>query len=164
MRNVLLMVLAAMLPGLAAAQEKLTIAHGLAAPEWLVALAAHPATGYVMRTLVCAGFVLSAVEKLVRFPAAEANFSSYHGLKHARAWLCAYIVTALVAAALVIPGRAVWLGAGMLVVFTGVATVIAFPFWKASGPARQGQVFAFREHLNLMAALFVVGWQDLLVR
>jgi transmembrane protein len=132
-------------------------------PESLVALAREPWMGYLIRTLLCAGFIISGTEKAFRFNAAAAEFRGHHGLGHEKAWLVTYIAVTWIAGALIISGHAVWFGVGMLAVFTAVATVIAFPFWKLKeGPARRGQVFAFREHLNLIAALVAVIWLDLL--
>ena len=51
--------------------------------------------------------------------------------------------------ALILAGRLVWLGAGMLGVFTVLAACLANPFWAMQGAARFAATNAFFEHLGL---------------
>jgi uncharacterized membrane protein YphA (DoxX/SURF4 family) len=53
---------------------------------------------------------------------------------------------------LVLIDRWVWLGAGMLGVFTAIGAVTAHAFWKVSGRARVEAIAVFLMHLGLIAA------------
>jgi uncharacterized membrane protein YphA (DoxX/SURF4 family) len=62
------------------------------------------------------------------------------------------IFVELSGSALVLIGRWVWLGAGMLGVFTAIGAVTAHIFWKASARARVEAIAVFFMHLGLIAA------------
>jgi uncharacterized membrane protein YphA (DoxX/SURF4 family) len=53
---------------------------------------------------------------------------------------------------LILINRWVWLGAGMLGVFTAIGAVTAHAFWKVSGPARKEAIAVFLMHFGLIAA------------
>jgi uncharacterized membrane protein YphA (DoxX/SURF4 family) len=56
---------------------------------------------------------------------------------------------------LVLIGRWVWLGAGMLGVFTAIGTVTAHAFWKVSGRERKEALAVFLMHFGLIAAFML---------
>jgi len=64
-------------------------------------------------------------------------------------WAGITIAVELIGPALILVGRLVWLGAGMLGVFTVLAACLANPFWALQGPARFAATNAFFEHLGL---------------
>jgi uncharacterized membrane protein YphA (DoxX/SURF4 family) len=62
------------------------------------------------------------------------------------------IFVELAGSALVLIGGWVWLGAGMLGVFTAIGAVTAHAFWKVSGRARIQAITVFLMHIGLIAA------------
>jgi uncharacterized membrane protein YphA (DoxX/SURF4 family) len=62
------------------------------------------------------------------------------------------IFVELTGSVLVMINRWVWLGAGMLVVFTAIGAVTAHAFWKVSGPARKEAIAVFLMNFGLIAA------------
>jgi|SRR5580698_4726342 uncharacterized membrane protein YphA (DoxX/SURF4 family) len=65
------------------------------------------------------------------------------------------IFVELAGSMLVVSGRGVWLGAGMLGVFTAIGAVTAHAFWKFSGRARVEALAVFLMHLGLIAAFVI---------
>ena len=130
-------------------------------PELLTTIAAPVIWAYLFRIVICIGFVGAAIGKMMQFNASVAEFSGQYKLKHPRTLLVVYIAVALLGSILFISGWMLWLGAGALGLFTLVATIIAFPFWKQRGPAKKAQLFAFLPHLSLSAAFFLIAWHDL---
>jgi uncharacterized membrane protein YphA (DoxX/SURF4 family) len=64
------------------------------------------------------------------------------------------IAVELLGPALILSGRQVWLGAGMVGVFTALAAVKANAFWLMPvGPARVMATNAFVEHIGLVGGL-----------
>jgi uncharacterized membrane protein YphA (DoxX/SURF4 family) len=61
------------------------------------------------------------------------------------------IFVELTGSVLVMINRWVWLGAGMLGVFTAIGAVTAHAFWKVSGPARKEAIAVFLMHVGLIA-------------
>jgi uncharacterized membrane protein YphA (DoxX/SURF4 family) len=62
------------------------------------------------------------------------------------------IFVELTGSLLVLINRWVWLGAGMLSVFTAIGAVTAHAFWKVSGPGRKEATAVFLMHVGLIAA------------
>jgi len=58
---------------------------------------------------------------------------------------------------LVIAGRAVWLGAGALAVFTLLATIIAHAFWSAPAADRALVLNTFLEHIGLIGGFVLTA-------
>jgi uncharacterized membrane protein YphA (DoxX/SURF4 family) len=63
------------------------------------------------------------------------------------------IFVELTGSILVLINRWVWLGAGMLSVFTAIGAVTAHAFWRVSGPGRKEAIAVFLMHFGLIAAL-----------
>jgi uncharacterized membrane protein YphA (DoxX/SURF4 family) len=62
------------------------------------------------------------------------------------------IFVELTGSVLVMINRWVWLGAGMLGVFTAIGAVTAHAFWKVSGPVRKEAIAVFLMNFGLIAA------------
>lgn len=54
-------------------------------------------------------------------------------------------------------GRYVWLGAGMLAVFTGATEIVAHRFWELSGAAEFAARNEFFEHIGLIAGFILIA-------
>lgn len=119
-------------------------------------LTAAPYFALVARTLLTLMFWLSGIAKLADFPAAIAEMRHY-GLEPAAAIAVAVIAVQLLGSAMVISGRHIWLGAGMLGVFTLMTIPIAHAFWTMDGErAFLEMMFAF-EHITVIGGLMVVA-------
>lgn len=130
-------------------------------PRPIAQVLALPALDYLARLALAAPFLISGVVKLLDFPGA-ANEVAGLGLQPAGAIAAAVIVTQLAGSILFLARRSCWLGAGMLVAFTILATLLAHPFWTFEGPDRGRQMAVFFEHVAIvggfaMAVLFANG-------
>jgi uncharacterized membrane protein YphA (DoxX/SURF4 family) len=67
--------------------------------------------------------------------------------------LAAVIATQICGSLLLLTQRWAWLGAGMLAVFTVVATIIAHPFWLLQGADFIRQLTTFLEHVAIVSGL-----------
>ena len=59
----------------------------------------------------------------------------------------------------VVSGRLLWLGAGLLAVYTGVTAVMAHQFWSLSGPAAFQARNEFFDDLGLVAGFVLLALQ-----
>jgi transmembrane protein len=93
---------------------------------------------------------------LLNFPAAAEMMRGY-GLEPA-AWIAGFmILVLLVGSALVIEGRLVWLGAGMLGVFTLATIPIVHHFWTMAGAAAVENRLESEEHLTVIGGLVLAS-------
>jgi transmembrane protein len=60
----------------------------------------------------------------------------------------------------IIANRYAWLGAGVLAVFTGLATVLAHAFWRLEGEACTNELNVCMEHFALIGGLFFAAMQS----
>lgn len=125
---------------------------GLAAPRALERLADLPGISTAVRLALASPFLVSGLIKLFELPSAAAEMSHF-GLQSAPLFAAAVIVTQLGGAALLLTRRWCWLGAGILSVFTILATLLAHPFWAAAGPDRVPQAATFFEHVAIVGGL-----------
>jgi XapX domain-containing protein len=95
----------------------------------------------------------TAITKLGDWSAAIAE-QAHFGLHPAPFLAALTIAVELLGPALILSGRQVWLGAGMVGVFTALAAVKANAFWLMPvGPARVMATNAFVEHIGLVGGL-----------
>ena len=129
---------------------------GSADPRWVDALLDWRWTWLVARTALSGAYILGAATKLLDFRSAVAEEERY-GLHPG--WLFAVLVVAteIVGPALIISNRLVWLGAGMLGVFTLFADLLANNFWTMTGQARFAAENAFFEHIGLIGGFMLVA-------
>jgi uncharacterized membrane protein YphA (DoxX/SURF4 family) len=97
-------------------------------------------------------FLASALLKLLDFEAATQE-SVDLGLAFPEITAAAVIATQIIGSLLLLTSRWAWLGAGMLAVFTAIATLLAHPFWTFDGMDRHRQLMTFLEHIALVGGL-----------
>ena len=98
----------------------------------------------------------SGISKTVAFSDGVAEMASY-GLNPPLAFNLATIVCMFAGSALVIFTRRVWLGAGMLGVFTALTIPIAHDFWNMSGVEARTELFFVVEHIGLIGGLMLAA-------
>ncbi|OLP61894.1 DoxX family protein [Xaviernesmea oryzae] len=119
---------------------------------------ASRAFGVAARIVLTFMFWGSGLSKLLDFEAAKAEMA-FFGLQPAALIAVLVIVTQLVGAGLIISGRLVWLGAGMLAVFTALTIPIAHAFWTMAGDQALHEFYVAVEHISIIGALMVVAWK-----
>ncbi|PZU58907.1 MAG: hypothetical protein DI547_09055 [Sphingobium sp.] len=112
--------------------------------------------GFLARLALAGAYIQGGLTKLLDFPAAVAE-QAHFGMQPAALWAVATIVVELAGAALVVSGRWLWLGAGMLGVFTGLAALKANAFWAMTGPERFMAANAFFEHIGLIGGFVLAA-------
>lgn len=113
-------------------------------------------TWFVARLALVSAYLLGAVVKLANFPAAVAE-QVHFGMHPPVLWAVLTIAVELIGPALILSGRLVWLGAGMLGVFTGLAALTANAFWTMHGDARFMATNAFFEHIGLIGGFVLAA-------
>jgi uncharacterized membrane protein YphA (DoxX/SURF4 family) len=133
----------------------------IAIPRPIAQVLALPALEYVARLALAAPFLISGVTKLIDLKGTVDEVSGLL-LQPAGLLAVAVIVTQLGGSLLFMTRGYCWLGAGVLMGFTILATLLAHPFWAFGGQDRIRQTATFLEHVAIvgglaMAALFVNG-------
>jgi putative oxidoreductase len=105
--------------------------------------------------LIAAPFLLSAVSKLRDWSAGLAEVRAL-GLPLPTLVLAATVVLQLGGGAMVALGWHARWAAAALAAFTLLASLMAHPFWRASGAAAQQQRVTFSEHLAIVGGLMFV--------
>lgn len=140
---------------------------GLNPPRPIATLLDARATFFLARLALVSAYILGGVVKAMDFPAAVAE-QAHFGLSPPALFAGLTILVELLGSALLMSRRWVWLGAGMLGVFTGLAAIIANAFWTLpEGPARFMATNAFVEHMGLIGGFVVTAmvahrrpWRD----
>ena len=125
-------------------------------PDWVDAILDWRWTWPIARLLLTALFLVAAAIEITDFPAAAAAQEQV-GLHPGWAWAILTIAVQVLGSIIVISGRHVWLGAGMLGVFTGATEFVAHRFWQLSGAAEFQERNEFFEHLGLVAGFIMVA-------
>lgn len=129
----------------------------MATPAPIAALLRAPVFNLAARVLLTLPYWWSGLAKLADLTGARAEAIGL-GLEPAGLVVAATIGVQLVGSFLLITGRQAWLAAGALGVFTGLATLIAHPFWTIAEPvARFHAQNTFLEHLGLIGGLMVAA-------
>jgi len=115
-----------------------------------------PWTGFLARLLLVSAYLLGGFVKLSDFPGAVAE-QAHFGMHPPAFWAALTIAVELIGSMLVLFGRWVWLGAGMLGVFTVLAAFTANAFWTMQGQERFMAMNAFFEHLGLVGGLVLAA-------
>jgi uncharacterized membrane protein YphA (DoxX/SURF4 family) len=126
--------------------------NGLATPEFVRAILEWPWTWPLARFTLVVTFLASGLSKIANFPAGVTELVEA-GMPAPGAIALLSIFVELTGSVLVLIGRWVWLGAGMLGVFTAIGAVTAHAFWKVSGAERNEAIAVFLMHFGLIAAL-----------
>jgi uncharacterized membrane protein YphA (DoxX/SURF4 family) len=101
-------------------------------------------------------FIVAAIVEIADFKAAVAA-QAHFGLYPPVFWAVLTIIVQITGSAIIISGRRMWLGAGILAVFTAATNVIVHRFWEFSGQAKFESRNEFFEHLGLVGGFVLVA-------
>ncbi|MEG3086019.1 DoxX family protein [Sphingomonas sp. PB4P5] len=114
-------------------------------------------TGFLARLALVGAYLLGGIVKASDWHAAIAE-QAHFGMQPAALWAALTIAVEIVGPLLILSGRLVWLGAGMLGVFTLCAAITANAFWAMpAGQARFMATNAFFEHLGLIGGFVLAA-------
>lgn len=122
-----------------------------AVPECVRDILEWPWTWPLARFALVVTFLVSGISKAANFSEGVAEMAEA-GLPVPAAMALLGIFVELTGSMLVLINRWVWLGAGMLGVFTAIGAVTAHAFWKVSGPERKQALAVFLMHCGLIGA------------
>lgn len=125
-------------------------------PRWVDAILDYRWTWLIARIGLTGPFMVGAFMKLTDLPSAIAE-QEHFGLYPGWFWATLTIIVEIVGPALVISGRVVWFGAGMLAVFTAIADLLANHFWTMTGEARFNATNGFFEHIAMIAGFILAA-------
>ncbi|MBM6594240.1 DoxX family protein [Microvirga pudoricolor] len=124
----------------------------IALPRPIARILDLPAADYVVRLALASPFLISGIVKLLDFGGAAGEVAGL-GLQPAAPVAADVIAAQLGGSVLFLTRRYCWLGAGILAVFTALATLVAHPFWAFDGPDRGRQTATFFEHVAIVGGL-----------
>ena len=114
-------------------------------------------TAFLARLALVGAYLLGGIVKASDWSAAVAE-QAHFGMHPATFWAALTIAVEIIGSLLILSGRLVWLGAGMLGVFTLFAAITANAFWAMpAGQARFMATNAFFEHLGLIGGFALVA-------
>ena len=114
-------------------------------------------TWFLARLLLVGAYLLGGIVKASDWPAAVAE-QAHFGMHPPQLWAALTIAVEFVGPVLILMGRLVWLGAGMLGVFTLLAAFTANAFWNMpAGQERFMATNAFFEHLGLIGGFVLAA-------
>jgi uncharacterized membrane protein YphA (DoxX/SURF4 family) len=126
-------------------------------PRFVDAILDWRPTWFLARLLLVGAYLLGGLVKLTDWQGAVAE-QAHFGMHPPALWAALTIAVELVGPMLILTGRWVWLGAGMLGVFTLLAAFTANAFWTMPpGPERFGATNAFFEHLGLIGGFVLAA-------
>ena len=126
-------------------------------PRFVAAILDWPATAHVAHLALVGAYLVGAIVKLTDFPGAVAE-QAHFGMSPPALWAALTIAVEIVGPLLVLTRRWLWLGAGMLGVFTLLAAITANAFWAMpAGHDRFMATNAFFEHLGLVGGFVLVA-------
>ena len=134
------------------------------APRFVTVILDWRPTWFLARLALVGAYLLGGIVKLTDWPSAVAE-QAHFGMTPRAFWAALTIGIELVGPMLILSGRLVWLGAGMLGVFTLLAAFTANAFWAMpTGQERFMATNAFFEHIGLiggfvLVALVARGWR-----
>lgn len=130
------------------------------APRFVDAILDWRWTATLARLALVSAYLLGGIVKLGDWPAAVLE-QAHFGLQPAALWAALTIAVELIGPLLILSGRFVWLGSGMLGVFTLFAAITANAFWAMpAGQARFMATNAFVEHIGLIGGFVLVALLD----
>lgn len=126
-------------------------------PQWISNLLGSRSLHLPARILLTCTFWMSGITKLFHFTDAVAEVAAL-GLPMPVLVAALTVFIQLAGAALVIHGgQFVWLGAGALGVFTGMAIILVHPFWVFDGPNAALNIAIATEHLSVIGGLVLAS-------
>ena len=131
--------------------------RGSANPPFVEVIVQSRAAWFAARLALCGAYMLGGVIKLTDWPGAVVE-QTHFGMTPPALWAAITIAVELVGPLLILTGRFVWLGAGMLGVFTALAALTANAFWTMPpGPERFAATNGFFEHIGLVGGFVLVA-------
>jgi uncharacterized membrane protein YphA (DoxX/SURF4 family) len=128
-------------------------------PSFVSAILDSRTAFFPARILLVGAYLEGGVTKLFNFQAAIAE-QAHFGMQSPALWAALTIAVELIGSLLILADRFVWLGAGMLGVFTALAAIKANAFWTMTGVDRFTATNAFFEHLGLVGGFVLVAILD----
>lgn len=126
-------------------------------PRFVDAVLDWRPTWFLARLLLVGAYLLGGLVKLADWEGAVAE-QAHFGMHPPALWAALTIAVELIGPVLILTGRWIWLGAGMLGVFTLLAAFTANAFWTMPpGPERFGATNAFFEHLGLIGGFVLAA-------
>ncbi|MDQ1229161.1 DoxX family protein [Sphingomonas sp. SORGH_AS_0879] len=126
-------------------------------PRFVDAVLEWRPTWFLARLLLVGAYLLGGVVKASDWPAAVAE-QAHFGMNAPQLWAALTIAVEIVGPLLILSGRLIWLGAGMLGVFTLLAAFTANAFWTMpAGQDRFMATNAFFEHLGLIGGFVLAA-------
>ena len=125
-------------------------------PRWVAGVLDSIAFSVLARLVLTFGFWLSALQKLFDFPGAIDEMQLFK-LSPPVAYAIAALVVQIVGTALIMWGRYVWLGAGVLAVFTALTIPVAHRFWDLSPPQSIDESHAAIANVSLIGGLIAIA-------
>ena len=114
-------------------------------------------TGFLARLALVGAYLLGGIIKASDWTAAVAEQARF-GMHPPALWAALTIAVEIVGPLLILSDRLVWLGAGMLGVFTLFAAITANAFWAMpAGQERFMATNAFFEHLGLIGGFVLAA-------
>jgi uncharacterized membrane protein YphA (DoxX/SURF4 family) len=115
-----------------------------------------PPTWFLARLLLVGAYLVGGIAKLTDWPGAVAE-QAHFGMTPPALWAALTIVVEIIGPLLILLGRFVWLGAGMLGLFTLLAAFVANAFWTMEGQARFFATNSFFEHVGLVGGFILAA-------
>jgi transmembrane protein len=125
-------------------------------PSWVAAVLNSAAFGLLARILLTFTFWMSAAQKLLDSHGALAEMQMFH-LNPPGPYAIATTIVQVVGVGLIVWGRYVWLGAGVLAVFTALTIPIAHPFWQFAPPRSIDEAHQAYANVTIVGALLVAA-------
>ena len=126
-------------------------------PAPIAALLKAPALSILARVLLTLPYWWSGLSKLANLDGALGE-AAHFGLKPAWLVVAVTVLVQLGGSILLILGRAGWLAAGALGVFTALATLVAHPFWTVADPMERFHALnTFLEHIGLIGGFMLAA-------
>jgi uncharacterized membrane protein YphA (DoxX/SURF4 family) len=127
------------------------------APRLVEAILDWRWTGFLARLALVGAYLLGGIVKASDWTAAVAE-QAHFGMHPPAPWAALTVAIEIVGPLLILSGRLVWLGAGMLGVFTLFAAITANAFWAMpAGQERFMATNAFFEHLGLIGGFVLAA-------
>jgi uncharacterized membrane protein YphA (DoxX/SURF4 family) len=126
-------------------------------PRFVDAVLDWRPTWFIARLMLVGAYLLGGVVKASDWTAAVAE-QAHFGMSPPALWAALTIAVEIVGPLLILSGRLVWLGAGMLGVFTLLAAITANAFWAMPpGHERFMATNAFFEHIGLIGGFVLAA-------
>lgn len=128
-----------------------------AEPRFVDAILEWGPTWFLARLALVGAYLLGGIVKASDWQAAVAE-QAHFGMNPPALWAGLTIAIELIGPILILSGRLVWLGAGMLGVFTLLAAFTANAFWAMPpGQDRFMATNAFFEHIGLIGGFVLAA-------